>query len=141
MGIKVPSATDVADKWNRRVSTAGDDYKNGVEDPSVDWEGPAKASEDTYKEGVIKAANEGRFARGIVNAGNTKWRKNTTEKGPGRWTEGVSNAKPDYESGMGKVLGAIGSVSLPKRYPAGDDRNIDRVRAVTKAVHNATKGK
>ena len=139
MAIKVPSAGDVAGKWKRRVDGAGEDYKRGVEDPAVDWEGPTLAAEDTYKEAVIKAANEGRQGKGVRAAGNTKWKKNTTEKGPDRWRSGVAVAEPDYQEGMGKVLNAIGGVTLPKRYPAGDDRNIDRVRAVTKAVHNATK--
>jgi len=139
MGIKVPSSSDVAAKWKGRVDIAGEDYKRGVSDPSVDWEGPTAAAEDTYKEGVIKAANEGRFGRGVRDAGNTKWRNNTTEKGPDRWRGGVAVAQPAYQKGMEPVLSAISGVSLPKRYPAGDERNIDRVRAVTKAVHDATK--
>lgn len=138
MSIKVPSAGAVASKWKSRVDIAGPDYKKGVEDPSVDWEGPTLAAEDTYKEAVIKAANEGSQGKGVRAAGNAKWKKNTTEKGPDRWRTGVAQAEPEYQLGIEKVLNAIGSVSLPKRYPSGDERNIDRVRAVTKAVHDAT---
>ena len=140
MGIKVPSASDVGAKWKRRVDGATQDYTAGVTDPSVDWATPTKAAEPNYKEAVTKAASEGRFGKGIANAGNEKWRAKTAAKGPARWSSGVSEAQPDYEKGMGKVLTAIGSVNLPARGPAGDERNYERVKAVGRAVHNATKG-
>jgi len=140
MGIKVPSAGEVSAKWKRRVDGATQDYTEGVSDPSVDWAGPTKQAEATYKEAVTKAASEGRFGKGVAKAGNEKWKKNTTEKGPGRWSSGVAQAQPEYESGMGKVLSAISGVTLPPRGPAGDERNYERVKAVGRAVHNATKG-
>jgi len=139
MAIKVPSADKVADKWSNRVSVAGPDYEAGVSDPSVDWAGPAKAAESTYKEAVVQAANEGRYGKGVSAAGNDKWRNNAIAKGPSRWTDGVSKAKGDYSAGMNTVLNAISSVTLPPRYPAGDERNYERVKAVGRAVHNATK--
>ena len=140
MAIKVPSASEVGSKWKRRVDGATQDYAAGVTDPSVDWATPTKAAEATYKEAVTKAASEGKFGKGVAKAGNEKWKKNTAAKGPARWSSGVAQAQPDYEAGMGKVLAAIGSVSLPARGPAGDERNYERVKAVGRAVHNATKG-
>jgi len=140
MGIKVPSASDTGAKWKRRVDGATQDYTAGVTDPSVDWATPTKAAEATYKESVTKAAAEGRFGKGVAAAGNEKWKSKTAAKGPARWSSGVSEAQPDYEKGMGKVLAAISGVNLPARGPAGDERNYERVKAVGRAVHNATKG-
>jgi hypothetical protein len=140
MGIKVPSASDTGAKWKRRVDGATQDYTAGVTDPSVDWATPTKAAEATYKEAVVKAAGEGKFGKGVAAAGNEKWKQKTAAKGPARWSSGVSEAQPDYEKGMGKVLSAISSVTLPPRGPAGDERNYERVKAVGRAVHNATKG-
>lgn len=140
MSIKVPNASDVGNKWKRRVDGATSDYTAGVTDPSVDWAGPTKAAEATYKEAVVKAASEGKFGKGVGAAGNAKWAAKTAAKGPARWSAGVSEAQPDYEKGMGKVLNAIAGVTLPPRGPAGDERNYERVKAVGKAVHNATKG-
>jgi len=140
MAIKVPTASEVGSKWKRRVDGATEDYRMGVTDPSVDWATPTKAAEPTYKEAVVKAAGEGKFGKGVAKAGNEKWKAKTAAKGPARWSAGVADAQPDYESGMGKVLGAIGSVTLPPRGPAGDERNYERVKAVGRAVHNATKG-
>jgi len=139
--VKVKSAADTTEKWNRRVSQAGPDYTAGVSDPGVDWEGPTKAAENNYGEAVTKAISEKRFGKGVANAGNEKWRRKTTTVGPARWNTGVAAAKDDYEKGMAPVLSAIGGVTLPPRYPAGDPRNLERVRAMNEAVHQATKGK
>lgn len=139
--VKTKPLERVVDKWQRKVSVAAEDYRAGVSDPKKDWATETKAAEPRYKEGVIKAANEGRFGRGVAEAGTEKWKNATITKGVERWGPGVSAAAPEYAKGMGKVLSAIQSATLPPRYPAGDERNIERVRAINKAVHNAVKGK
>lgn len=140
LAIKVPDAASVAEKWNRKVQVAGPDYEAGVRNPSKDWKTATLEAAPRQKEAVIQAANEGRFAKG-VNASGDKWARNVVKKGVARWGSGVADATPDYQAGMGNVLSAIASVNLPARYPAGDERNIERVRAVTTTVHKATKGK
>ena len=139
--VRVPSAEDVARKWQARVAIAGPEYEAGVTDPGVDWAGPTKAAESRYKEGVTKAANEGRFGKGVSKAGNEKWKQKTATLGVSRWSSGVSAATDDYAKGMQSVLSAEASAVLPPRYAAGDERNYERSKAMGKAVHNATKGK
>jgi hypothetical protein len=139
--VKTKSLEATLEKWQRRVGQAGPDYTAGVNDPKADWATETKAAEPRYKEGVIRAANEGRFGKGVSAAGTEKWKRGATTKGVERWPTGVAAAGPEYSNGMGKVLSAIGSASLPPRYPAGDERNLQRVAAMNKAVHNATKGK
>ena len=139
--VKTKTLEATAEKWQRKVSQAGPDYQAGVNDPKADWATETKAAEPRYKEGVIKAANEGRFGKGVSKAGTDKWKKGATTKGVERWPQGVAQAGPEYSAGMGTVLSAIQGASLPPRYPAGDERNIQRVAAMNKAVHNATKGK
>ncbi len=139
--VKTKPLEKVVEKWQRKVSVAAEDYRAGVSDPKKDWATETKAAEPRYKEGVIKAANEGRFGRGVAAAGTEKWKTAATTKGVERWGPGVSVAGPEYAEGMSKVLRAIESATLPPRYPAGDERNIERVRAINKAVHQAVKGK
>ena len=138
---KVKSMADTKEKWIRKVGQAGPDYTKGVSDPSVDWEGPTKAGENNYKEGVIRAANEGRFGRGVAEAGNEKWRRKTMDVGPSRWSSGVAAAGPDYEKGMAPVLSTLAGISYPARYPAGDSRNLERVKAENEALHKLKTGK
>jgi len=138
---KVKSMADTKEKWIRNVGQAGPDYTKGVSDPSVDWEGPTKAAEGNYEEGVTKAMTNKSFGRGVSEAGNEKWRRKTVEVGPGRWRDGVNAAGPDYEKGMGPYLSALASITYPRRYPAGDSRNLERVKAENEALHRLKTGK
>lgn len=137
---KVKSMADTKEKWIRKVAAAGPDYKKGVEDPSVDWEGPTLAGEDNYGEAVVAAISERRFGKGVGEAGNEKWRRKTIAVGPGRWTAGVGAAGPDYEKGMGPVLSTLAAITYPPRYPSGDSRNLERVRAENEALHRLKTG-
>jgi len=139
--VKVPSVDQVAAKWQRRVSQAGPDYEAGLKDPARDWGTATKEAEPRYKEGVIAAANAGRFGKGVTAAGTEKWSRNALSKGVERWSPGVAAAGPDYQKGMGPVLQAISGAVLPARYPAGDERNFERSKAMGRAIHTATKGK
>ena len=139
--VRVPTAEEVAEKWQKRVSIAGPDYEAGVIDPGVDWAGPTKAAEGRYGEGVTKAISERRFGKGVAKAGNEKWKTKTATLGVSRWGTGVAAAQADYAKGMAPVLAAEASAVLPSRYAAGDERNYERSKAMGKAVHNATKGK
>ena len=137
---KVKSMADTKEKWQRKVGQAGPDYTAGVSDPSVDWEGPTIAGENNYKEAVITAANEGRFGKGVSEAGNEKWRRKTTSVGPTRWTQVVAAAGSDYEKGMAPVLSTLAAITYPARYPAGDPRNLERVKAENEALHRLKTG-
>ena len=128
-------------KWKSRVDVAAPDYEAGIKDPKKDWETETKEAEARYEEGVRKAISEKRFGKGVEEAGTEKWQEKTIEKGVRRWPEGVAVAEPDYEEGMKPVLDAIEGVKLPPRYPAGDPRNLERVKAITTAVHEKLKGK
>jgi hypothetical protein len=112
-----------------------------VNNPREDWATKTAAAAQTHKEATIRALNEGRFERGVREAGSEKWKKNAISKGVERWGPGVNAAGDDYQSGMEKVISAIETVTLPPRYPAGDERNLQRVAAVNKAVHAKLKGK
>ena len=131
----------VVSKWQRKVQGASQDYIDGVTNPKADWATETAKAEARYKEGVTRAAAEGRFGRGVQKAGTDKWKRGATTKGPGRWTEGVNAGVNDYSSGMGEVLSTIQSVTLPPRGPKGDPANYDRVRAIGTALHTKFKGK
>ncbi len=138
--VKTKGADAATEKWARKVGQAGPDYEAGVKNPRKDWEAETKKAEGRYKEGVIAAANAGRFGRGVSGKGG-KWAHNAATKGVDRWAPGVAAATDDYKAGMSEVISAIEGVTLPPRYPAGDARNLARVAAVNKAVHDKLKGK
>lgn len=133
---KMKSANAIAAKWSRVTPTRSEDYTEGIKNPQVDWATATKAAEQRYKDGVVKAAQEGRFGKGVSAAGSEKWARKTADLGPRRWGEGVQAASPDFESGFKPYAETIESTKLPPRYAKGDPRNIQRVAAMAKALRD-----
>jgi len=128
---------EIAAKWARVTPGRADDYRAGVEDPSVDWQGPTAAAQDRWSDGVSRAAAEGTFARGVNEAGTDKWRRMTIAKGVPRWPAGVREAEDEYRAGFGPYRDIIERTTLPPRGPRGDPGNIERVRVLAAALHEA----
>lgn len=138
--MKTRGLEKATEKWRNRVSVAGQDYADGVADPRQDWQKATKEAEPRYEAGVTASIRDKRYGKGVDKAGTDKWSKRSKDLGVKRWPEGVNAAQPDYKSGMEKVIAAIEGVTLPPRYPAGDPRNYERVKAVGEAIRKATKG-
>lgn len=126
---------DIAEKWARVTPARAGDYREGVKHPRKDWEAETLKAADVYKAAVTKAAAEGRFAKGVAEAGTEKWQKRAITLGPSRFSEGVMAARPDYEKAFAPYADVIAGVELPPRAPRGDPANIERVRAITTALH------
>lgn len=134
--MEIKDTSVIAEKYARVTPGRSEDYEAGVRSPRRDWKSAALAAESSYKQGVTKAAGEGRFGKGVTKAGTTKWQDKTLEKGTARWGSGVSTAQSDYESGYAPYRAVLASLTLPNRYPRGDPRNIERVSTGNKALHN-----
>lgn len=140
---KVKSAEAASAKWQRRAGNAGPEYEEGVRNPRADWATETKAAAPSYSAGVTKAVQEKRYERGVSKAGTAKWQKNAVEKGPTRYAEGVRLSGDAYTTGTAPYLAVLSGLQLPPRGPKGDPKNIDRVRAVSEALHakkNALRG-
>lgn len=132
--MEIKSTSEIAEKWSRVTPQRTDDYAQGVRSPRRDWAQATGAAEDSYKQGVLTAAQQGRFGKGVKAAGTEKWQTKTSQKGTERWGPGVQVSRPDYEKGFAPYAEAIARVTLPPRFPAGDPRNIERVRVVAAAL-------
>lgn len=132
----IKSTSDISAKWARVTPGRSEDYNQGVANPRRDWETSTKNAEQRYKDGVMKAAQEGRFGKGVSAAGTSKWQRRTQELGTRRWGEGVQASTSEFESGFAPYADVIKSTNLPPRYPKGDPRNIQRVAALAKALRD-----
>ena len=130
----IKGLTDIGGKWERRAVVAGADYTQGVQNPRAPWAESAVKAEDNYKAGVTTAAARGAFGKGVKAAGNTKWQTMSTQKGPGRFAEGVSIARPDWEKGYQPYHSVISSLTLPARGVRGSPANLQRVATVATAL-------
>jgi hypothetical protein len=122
------------DKYSRRAGAAGADYATGVQNPRKSWSRATQDGEANYKAGVTAAAAAGRFGKGVVKAGDSKWQQNSIAKGPNRFAEGVSLAKGDWEKGFAPYQSAISALTLPARGPKGSAQNLTRVTAVANTL-------
>lgn len=136
----IRSAKEIAEKYSRVTPLRTDDYRKGVESPRADWDKQAIAAKDNYKAAIQDSLTRGAFEKGVAKAGQAKWQNKTLLKGPARFAEGVSVSGPDFEEGFAPYQDAIAKVTLPPRYPAGDPRNIERVKAVSTALRQVKVG-
>ena len=135
MAIPIASTASIADKFASVTPGRAQYYADGVANPRKNWEAETVAAEDRYKDGVIKAANAGRFGKGVKKAGQEKYMRNTLNLGVRRWPEGVQEAKQAYEEGIAVFRDVIANLTLPPRFATGDERNLARVAMVSKALH------
>lgn len=130
----------IREKWGRVTPGRTEDYKLGIMNPKRDWETETAEAADRYKMGVDAAHAKGMFGKGVKAAGTTKWKDRALKKGPGRFAEGVYIAAPDYEKGFAPFHAAIERTTLPPKFPKGDPRNIERVKAIAVALHEEKVG-
>lgn len=132
---KIKALNVIAGKWARNAAAAGESYREGLQ--GADWEGPARGSASAYATGVQQAIGRGAYEKGIGASGNAKWQQASTGKGVARFGEGVQGAQAAYQEGFGPYAQTIASVSLPPKGPKGAEGNIERVRAIARALRAA----
>jgi hypothetical protein len=133
---KIRSAGAIGDKWARVTPERAEDYKIGVTNPKKDWAAETKAAETNYEAGVKSAMTRKAFGKGVDKAGTAKWQEGALKKGVDRFGPGVMAGQDNYEKGFAPYRDVIEHTVLPTRYPKGDPRNIERVKAIAKALHD-----
>lgn len=131
---------DISQKWSTNASRAGDAYRDGVRNPRRDWAESAAAADEARRAGLAAADERNAFVSGVQEAGTQKWRDRATSLGPARFRQGVQASQDEFNRGFARYHSVISSVTLPPRGPKGSPENIDRVRAITEALHNEKVG-
>lgn len=138
--VVVPSATKVAERWSRRAAAASQDYADGVNSTTRSWAAGAGAAKANWQAGVTAAAGRDAYGKGVAQAGDARWKRMTSEKGPMRFGQGVQVASGDFAAAIGPVLETIARVDLPPRGPAGSDGNYTRSAAIGRALRKLRTG-
>lgn len=133
----VKSSAAIAKKWADVTPLRSGDYEQGVKSPRRSWEQATSEAAGNYEQGVTAAIQGGRFASGVARAGDEKWRRGAVEKGARRWGPGVQAGQADYAQGFEPYRQVIEGTNLPPRFAKGDPRNLERVRAMSQALHEA----
>jgi hypothetical protein len=135
MAIQTKDIGTIAAKWSQRAQSAGPDYTAGVKNTQKDWAALTAAAADNFAQGVTAAVANGSFARNVTAAGTDKWRSAAAGKGAQRYPTGVAAGTPAFNAGFAPFLAVIQNTTLPPRSPRGSPNNIQRVSAITAALH------
>lgn len=135
MPIPVPKASEVKEKFKRRVSIARPEYEFRISVPLKNWEEEYAEAWDRIMEGIREALEQGRFVGGVRRRGLAHWKSRTVRKGPPRWADETPRSADDYEKEISDYLGAIAATALGKKKRKGDPANIDqRVKPIVQAL-------
>jgi hypothetical protein len=140
MAIKVKDAGSAAAKFTQRGAAAASDYTAGVQGAGEDWARNTAGSVENYNAAVQDAIARGAFARGVQQAGPTKFASRASTVGARRFPEGVREAGPAFQAGVAPYLQIIAALTLPPRRPKGDPANFARVQAVGDALRRRKVG-
>ena len=133
---EIKSLDRINAKWQRVTAGAGQEYAEGVANPTRDWKTQTANANPAYKAGLQKSMAADSFLKGVNTAGTAKWQKGAMEKGPDRFAQGVSLAGDAYTAGFAPYRTVIQGLTLPARGAKGDPANINRVAVVAKALHD-----
>ncbi|MBA7560742.1 hypothetical protein ES708_02373 [subsurface metagenome] len=134
---KIRSLAKITEKYGRVTPAKGKELEAGLRDPKKIWVDEAAAAGDAWKGGVEGAIARDGFVKGVVEAGQAAYIDPALKLGVGRYRSGVEFGTPKYGKKFGPYRDVIEGTSLPPRGPVGDPANIERVRVMAAALHEA----
>lgn len=134
MAEKTPE--QISAKYGRRVAAAGQDYADGVMNPSRPWAEATVAGAARYQQGLQESIAEKRFERGVQRAGNAKWQERASTKGQTNYTAAANEAAAAYSQRAGEVMAAASAArQAAERIPTTtQEERIQRSVAAMRAT-------
>jgi hypothetical protein len=133
----MPTVRAGAAKWRARASAAQQDYLEGVRRPRRAWREATVQAVQVWASALQQAIADGRYARGVSQEAEALWRQRIEAVGAQRYAQGIQTSGDRYERNFAPYRQVIESVQLPPRGPVGDPANIERVRVIAMALHEA----
>ena len=136
MTIVVKDLAKSSQKWGDRAASAATEFATNAAAAADIWGRNTQAAEGNYRQAISTGNVAIRFARGVGKAAAAgKFANKIRAVGQGRYSEGVSAGKGDWQTGFEPYQQALANVTLPARKPRGDVGNLDRVKAVTSTLN------
>jgi hypothetical protein len=126
-----------AAKWRQRAALAQQDYLEGVRRPRRPWREATVDAVQAWVQAIQQAITDGRFSRALTPEAEQFWRTRIEAVGATRYTQGIQSSGDRYERNFAPFRQVIESIQLPPRGPVGDPGNIERVRVIAQALHEA----
>lgn len=133
------SPSQVAEKWQRNLSSAQESIRAGVN--AVDESPTTKAANraEAMVSGVQRAVADGKWQRGLQRVTLQDWKQAMLEKGVPRIASGAASALPKVQDFMSEFLPFVeqGVQRINQSNPRGDlEQNIARATALMR--HNSS---
>lgn len=125
----VKSASDVADKWSRRLKASTEDIRKGIEGVT---ENPMQKAADKSDKWIARLTEADTVAKWKKNVGAVtldEWKRAILNKGLGRISAGVDGSRGKFEAFMGELLPHIerGQSGIKNMPDLTLDDNINRM--------------
>ena len=135
MAIKTKSAADAAKKWGEVTPGRQQYYASETPAAASEWESKTIAAKAAFQ-AAVTAGNIGEmFSGGVKKAGAAKFSRKVTDVGINRFSQGVTAAVTDMQTGIEPMLATIAALTLPARAPRGSAGNLQRVQIIADALH------
>ena len=135
MAIKVKDITTSTIKWSENASRASGEMAANAEAAAEDWVRNTAAAADNFGQAISAAGIKNRFRAGVVKAGAAKFARKVKALAASRFSSGVTEGAPDYNTGAAPYYSTMAGLSLSARKPKGDPANYRRVEEVGKALN------
>lgn len=112
--VKVKSAAQIAEAYNRAISAVGPAYQAGIQ-AANEWQGNSIAGQNLYEEKMRQQEVLARRATGIAKVSNEEWKSKSLQKGGARIGPGMEASKDKRTRNFEPYRQALESVQLPPR--------------------------
>lgn len=112
------TAAQVREKYQRRMAASGQDYADGVSNPSVPWEEATRAAGQRWQVGVQEAMQEGRYERGVQGK-QDKYNRKVQSVGVQRFQAAAQTAAEEYGRVAERVVSIGNAASERARQAPG----------------------
>lgn len=109
------SPQEYAEKWKRRYSGAGEDFRRGVQKVTQAPGQAAAAAQDRMLSGVTDAVTSGRWGRKVAAVSTADWQKATLDKGVPRMASGAAAAETKMQRIATTLLPAVDAAAAKAR--------------------------
>ncbi len=134
---KIRSMAKIKEKYGRVTPGKGPELEAGLKDPKKNWHDETMAAGDAWRGGVEGAIARDGFIKGVGAVSQADYLDPALKLGVKRYRDGVTFGTTKYGEKFSPFRDVIEGTTLPPRGPVGDPGNVERVRIMSAALHDA----
>lgn len=140
------TAQQIAEKYQRGVAGAGQDYAAGVQNPTRPWASATQAGASRWRTAIQNAIQNKTYEAGVGKAGDAKWQAGALNKGAQRYQAAAAEAGAAYAQVADRIMNAANAAQQAVANMPTDtqEQRIARSAAAQRAIsayHNGGRPK